>query len=225
MILATSASPSPVPDGLVVTNGSNRCGIKSADTPRAIVRDRDFERQADAGLAPRHGQTHARPERGGERDLAVRAVVADRLGRVLHEIEERLDQLVAVARHRRQRRIVVLDDLDSASEAGDGDLLDVIEHVVNVDRFALRSAARRRRSAMRSTSLQMRSDSGADELGQGAVGIGALAFEQLRRAADAGERILDLVGEHGGKTRNGTRRARGGSAGARSSAPCCAAGA
>ena len=33
MILATRASPSPVPDGLVVTNGSNRCGIRSDGTP------------------------------------------------------------------------------------------------------------------------------------------------------------------------------------------------
>ena len=47
---------------------------------------------------------------------------------------------------------------------------------------------------------------GADELGQGAVAVGALAFEQLRRAPDAGERVLDLMREHGGETGD---RARG----------------
>ena len=42
----------------------------------------------------------------------------DRLGSVLHEIEEDLDQLVAVGEHRRQRRIVLLDDPDVARKAG-----------------------------------------------------------------------------------------------------------
>ena len=63
---------------------------------------------------------------------------------------------------------------------------------------------------MRSTSLQMRSDFGADELGQRAVAVGALAFEQLRRAPDAGERVLDLMGEHGGESRRRSARRRDG---------------
>ena len=40
----------------------------------------------------------------------------------------------------------------------------------------------------------------------GAVVVGALAFEQLRRAPDAGKRVLDLMREHGGKSGD---RARG----------------
>ena len=48
---------------------------------------------------------------------------------------------------------------------------------------------------------------GADELGQSAVAVGALAFEQLRRAPDAGERVLDLMGEHGGEAGDGARGA------------------
>ena len=48
---------------------------------------------------------------------------------------------------------------------------------------------------------------GADQLGQSAVAIGALAFEQLRRAPDAGERVLDLVREHGGEAGDGARGA------------------
>ena len=48
---------------------------------------------------------------------------------------------------------------------------------------------------------------GADELGQRAVAVGALAFEQLRRAPDAGKRVLDLMGEHGGKSGHGARGA------------------
>ena len=37
----------------------------------------------------------------------------------------------------------------------------------------------------------------ADQPRQGAIVVGGRLFEQLRRAADAGERILDLVREHG----------------------------
>ena len=59
---------------------------------------------------------------------------------------------------------------------------------------------------MRSTSLQMRSDSAQMSWVKRAVAIGALAFEQLRRAPDAGERVLDLMREHGGEAGD---RARG----------------
>ena len=34
---------------------------------------------------------------------------------------------------------------------------------------------------------------------QGAVGVGALAFEELRGAPDAGKWVLDFMREHGGK--------------------------
>src|SRR6266545_1068444 len=43
----------------------------------AVVLDRDLERQADARLAPRHRQAHARPDGGGERDLTVGPLLAD----------------------------------------------------------------------------------------------------------------------------------------------------
>ena len=118
MILATRAKPSPVPDGLVVTKGSNRCGMRSVGHAGAVVFHGDLERQADPRLAARHRETHARAEGGGERDLAVGPLLADRLGGVLDEVEEHLDQLVAAAGHGRQRGIVILDDLDLAGEAG-----------------------------------------------------------------------------------------------------------
>ena len=36
MILATSARPRPVPYGLVVTNGSNRCSFRCSGTPEPL---------------------------------------------------------------------------------------------------------------------------------------------------------------------------------------------
>ena len=63
--------------------------------------------------------------------------LADRFGGVLDQVEEHLNELVAVRQDRRQRRIVVLDELDVAGEAGLRQPLHVIEHDVNVDRLAL----------------------------------------------------------------------------------------
>ena len=47
----------------------------------------------------------------------------------------------------------------------------------------------------------------ADEAGQRPVVLVGIRLEELRRAADAGERVLDLVREHGGKAGHGARRA------------------
>src|ERR1043166_5477959 len=99
-ILATNARPRPLPVGLVVTNGSNKCGIRSSGTPGPLSRTQNSSgsdtralepgpasrtpgRQPHALLGPRHGEPAARPERRGELDLAV-GRLADRFGRVLH---------------------------------------------------------------------------------------------------------------------------------------------
>ena len=100
----------------------------------------------------------------------------------------------------------MLDDLDLPGEAVDGDLLHVVEHVVNVDRLALN----RTLVAEDLHAVDELADAvgfRADQLRQGAVGIGALAFEQLRRTPDAGERVLDLMREHGREPGHRARRA------------------
>ncbi len=81
----------------------------------AVVGDRDDQRQVHAAVAAGDGQAHAMPVGGRELDLA--ALLRHRLGRVLDEIEEDLDEQVAVAVDRRQRGIVILDEADMAREA------------------------------------------------------------------------------------------------------------
>ena len=74
----------------------------------------------------------------------------------------------------------------------------MIQHVVDVHRLALQGPL----IAEDLHAVDQLADAvglGADQLGQSAVGVGALAFQQLRRAPDAGERILDLMREHGGE--------------------------
>ncbi len=111
-----------------------------------------------------------------------------------------------LAEHRRQRRIVLLDELDVAREAGMRQALHVLEHHVDVDRLALdRPLVGEHLHAVD----QLHDAVGlvADQPRQGAVVVVAdRLLQQLRRAADARERILDLVGEHG---RERGHRARG----------------
>src|SRR5262245_60795584 len=167
----------------------------------AVVLHGDLEWQAYPGLAAWNREAHAGPEGGGEGDLAVGTLVVDRFGGVLDEVEEHLDELVAASRNRRQRWIVVLDDLDLAGEAVGGDLLHVIEHIVNVDRLP------RQRPFVAEDlhaihELADAFDFGADQLGECAVGLSPLVFDQLGSAPDAGKRVLDFMGEHCGESRD-----------------------
>src|SRR5690349_18365298 len=84
----------------------------------AVVAHAELERQRHARLAAGQRQPHAGPERGGQVDLAVARALADRFGGVFHQVEEDLNQLVAVGEHRWQGRIVLLDELDVTAEAG-----------------------------------------------------------------------------------------------------------
>ncbi len=129
-----------------------------------------------------------------------------RIGGIAHDVHEGLDQVVAVARDRRQRRIEILDDAQAAAEAGFGDLLHAVEHFVDVDR----GARQRHRIAERFHAIDQPADAVgfvADQLGERAVGGRHRFFQKLRRAADARERILDLMRQHRGHAAHRARRA------------------
>ena len=63
--------------------------------PGPLSRTQISSGRRDRLVARRRAQAHARAIRGGQLDLAVDPLVADRLGGVLDEIEEHLDELVA----------------------------------------------------------------------------------------------------------------------------------
>ena len=133
-------------------------------------------------------------------------VVPDRLGCVLDQVEEHLDELVAIGEHRRQRRIVILDEADVPREARLGEPPHVIEHHVDVDGLALDRAF----VAEHLHAVDQLDDAiglVADQPRQRAIVVVDGLLEQLRRAADARQRILDLVGEHGGERDHRARRA------------------
>ena len=122
-------------------------------------------------------------------------VPLQRLGGVLHEVQEDLDELIAVGVHRRQRRVVFLDDADVPGEAVARDHLHALEDRVDVDRLALGRA-------LVGEDLHAVDEADdavglvADEARQRAVVLVGVGFEKLRRAANAGERVLDLMRQH-----------------------------
>ncbi len=199
MILATSASPSPVPDGLVVTNGSNRCGMRSVGTPAPLSSTAISSGRLTRAWLP--GTDRRTPGRNEVVSVIWPSALSSPIASAafLTRLRNTWISLSRLPGTGRERRIVILDDLDLAGEAGQRNLLHVIEHVVDVDRLPLQGPL----VAENLHAVDQFADAvrlGADELGQGAVAVGTLAFEQLRRPPDAGERVLDLVSEHGGET-------------------------
>ena len=176
--------------------GIEQVGQEVRRDARPVVADRELDRQADAIRRPGYPQAHAGAEGGGQHDLAVERVDADGLGRVLHEVQEHLNEPVAAAENGRQGRVVVLDEPDVTSETRLRRAPDLIEHPVDVDRTVLDGAL----IAEHLHSLHELHDPVglvADQLREEAVvGVGPL-LQELRGAADAGERVLDLVGQHG----------------------------
>ncbi len=124
------------------------------------------------------------------------------LGGVLHEIEQRLDQLVAIDSDRRQRRIVLGHDADVAGKSGVGEARDMVEDRVDVDRLGDEWAL----VAEHLHAIDEVLDAiglGADQLGEGAIVVRQARLEELSGAANSRERILDLVGENGGEAGDG----------------------
>ncbi len=173
---------------------------------RSVVLDLDHQGQADAPVRSLHRKANAGPKRRLHDDAALLLVVADGLGGVLDEVQEGLHELVAIARHRRQRGVVVLDEADAAGKARLAQAADVLEHVVDVDRLlGERALVAEHLHAVDEIADAIRLR--ADELGQRAIGIRDALLQELSRAADARQRVLDLVREHRGEAR---RRAGGG---------------
>ena len=127
---------------------------------------------------------------GDARPQTDLALALQCLGGVAHDIEHRLDQLLLVALQGRQTRVVIALDRD-ARILGEDDAAHALEHLVDVEQRRPRQPMRRKQSIhQRLQPVRFLHD----DLGI-LVQVGAfeLAIQELCRAADAAERILDLV--------------------------------
>jgi hypothetical protein len=173
---------------------------------RPVVLDAEFERQRHPRRLARHRQADAGAERSGELDLRLAFHIGRRLGGVLHQIEKHLNELILIGQNRRQRGVVVLDETDVAGKARLRQPFDVIEHRMDVDRAALH----RTLVAEHLHAIDQRDDAVglvADQPRQRAVLRRGRLLQKLRRAANAGQRILDLMRQHRRKRGDGARSA------------------
>ena len=134
-------------------------------------------------LEPGTDEPHAGTKSRRQRDLAA-GTIADRLGGVLHQIQKDLHELIAVRQHGRQRGIIVLDEFDVTGDARLREPLHMIEHDVDIDRFALdRPLVGEDFHAI--DKLHDAIGLVADQPRQGAILIADRLLEQLRGAANS----------------------------------------
>ncbi|MCY1354061.1 hypothetical protein D9M69_404200 [compost metagenome] len=132
---------------------------------------------------------------GAQGDAAEAQVVVggDRLHGVAHDVEHRLDHLFAVDAHVGDARVVVAHQGDAALAFRLDQAADPFQHLVDV--------------GQRQVGQLVGAEHAVDQIAQAVgllddhVGVVAqvvfrqLAGQQLRGAADAAERVLDLVGQ------------------------------
>jgi len=162
-------------------------GLRDA---RTVVLDMQFQCQAIALLAQRDLPCDPRAQH--DAGVADGTPLGECQRGVVGDVEHRLDQLLAVADEVGDRGVVVALDRQAPGELGQDQRPHPLAHLVDVHVGHHVGAAMRRQQAV---------DQGLqpvglvdDDLGvlRQALGLD-LHLQQLRRAADAAERVLDLV--------------------------------
>ena len=153
---------------------------------RAVVLDGHGDGMAVAAPRDRHLARDAR-------DQADLAAPAGRLRGVARDVEDRLDQALLVAHQLGQARVVVARDLEALGELGEQQHAHALDHLVDVDRLDARQPVGREQAVHERLQAIGFLHDHLRELAQ--LRVGELPLEQLRRAADAAQRVLDLVGE------------------------------
>ena len=119
------------------------------------------------------------------------ALLRHRLGGVLDQVQHHLNQLIAIGPDRRQRRIIEFLKADMRGEPGLSQLSHMLQDTVDVHR-----GAGDRLFAERLHPVHQIADAVglvADQFRQFTVGRTDTGFQQLRRAADARQRVFHLM--------------------------------
>ena len=147
-------------------------------------------------------------EPGGQDNLGIARVGSgDGLGGILDQVEHDLDQLVAVAPDRRQRRVVMLGEADMRGKSALREHAHMFKHAMDVHR-----AARDRLFGEYLHPVDQIPDAVglvADQHGQFPVRFVHRRFQQLGGAANARERVLHLMREdrrHAGNAARGAAK-------------------
>src|SRR5574343_184094 len=151
---------------------------------RAVVDDLDFHGQAITLL----GQRHLAQRPGPENDLTL---AVHCLRRVPGNVQHRLDQLLTVANQLRQAGVVVATNLQGTGKLRPQQAAHPLEDFVDIDRRRQHRPMRRQQPLHQILQAVGLLD---DDLGVFLERrVGQFVLQQLRCAADAAQRILDLV--------------------------------
>ncbi len=107
---------------------------------RSIVVNGNFDGQLQAALGTGHGQAQAMAKGGAQGNFT--APGGRRLGRVLDQIQQHLHQLVKIAPHRRNGRIVFFVKADVLGKAALRHLADPFQNPVDIDRLVFNGPVR-----------------------------------------------------------------------------------
>ncbi len=99
----------------------------------SVVSNAEFERKGDRLGRPCHTKAHTRSKSSRQLDFTLNRVGSNRLGGVLHQIEENLDELIPVGADGGKRGVIGLHKPDAARKAGLGDPFHMVQHVMDVD--------------------------------------------------------------------------------------------
>ena len=137
-------------------------------------------------------------------DFIARAGTLHRLGGIFQQVQEHLQQLVPVRISRGQRGVILFNQTDTGGKAHLGRAARAIQQVVQVDRLALGRA----QVAELFNLIQQFHDPAAfghDQIGQFQIRRIQPHRQQLGRAGDPRQRVLDFVGQHLGHANRGFR--------------------
>ena len=107
---------------------------------RAVIRYRDHQRKVNPSFAAGNSQPYTMAKTGFKRNFTI--PFRHCLRCVLDEIQEYLDQLVAVANDRRQGRIIFIGERHMPGETCLRGSLHPFEHFVNINRRAIQRTIR-----------------------------------------------------------------------------------
>src|SRR5690554_2382259 len=149
----------------------------------AVVDNLQFQRQKEAPF----GEGYLAGNAGAQMNFAVSV---DGLGGVPNDVQNGLDQLLRVSGEVGQTDVVVTTDCH-AGKFGENQFSDPFENLVNVERCGPHGIVRRQHPVQQ---ILKPVGFGNDDFGEfSELRIVQLIFEQLRRPADAAERVFDLV--------------------------------
>ena len=129
---------------------------------------------------------------GGKHDFAMDRVHC--LGGIFHQIQDDLDQNVAIAPNRRQRGVIFFRNLQMGGKACLRDAPHMIQHLMDIDRPQFHGTFREDVEAIHQAANPVHLI--LDQQAKLLIRLWRVLFQQLRGTANARKRVFHLMRQH-----------------------------